>query len=842
MKTEDLEQKYSKIPLEIKQIKRWICYKVEMRDDKQTKIPYNAISGSYAKSNDSSTWTNFRIAVMGCVKYGFDGIGFMLGEDQNTGTTYFGIDLDNHEDANGDKPMNQSEFVSFAKEFIEALKSYTEYSHSGEGIHIICKGKLPVGARRRNGVGVEMYDKGRFFTMTGNVINNAPIEERTEEVKPLWEKYLNTKEEEIEEDFNGIVFGENRKAKTVEISSSNLTDEELMEKIRSSRYGQEFISLYNGDMSSYSDDHSSADMAMCKILAFWTGCNPVQMDRIFRGSALYRAKWDKMRGETTYGNLTISKAIQTQQDVYVPAKEKIVLMDTIKNNSEIESPTEMVEFDDRNDPIISVKQIFKNYPLNDTGNAERFYDYFGEYFKYNKDNNFFMFWNGKTWTKDIKEFVRKYANKLIDVLRSEASNTSKQIEEAQKGGESKEDEAKYLEGVLKAQTENIKRVSNKSGKDAMLSELHSLHDIPVVNQEFDRQENFLNTDSGVVDLLTGEIKPFDKKYMLSKNTNCKVSFDEPTVWLKFLHDIFERGNEEETQELIDTIQMALGESLTGRTNKEHLFILYGNGSNGKSTFIKVVNDVFGDYGTSMNSEMLIQNPNSSSQSNEFSLSALLGARLVSTSETAEGKRLDEVMIKQMLSGEKINAQFKYGQPFSFMPTFSPWMSTNNKPIIRATDFGTWRRIFYVPFLNTFTNEKKDVDMPKKLALENPKILGWMIKGAVKLHNQYKDKLPKPKCLEEALSDYKKELDVLVAFLNDRCIAFPEMRIEAPVLYQAYKEWAKQNGEYCYAESKFKLEMPKKGYRLVKDMNKGWMYQGLKLATNRTGLIFGDNNE
>ena len=183
----------------------------------------------------------------------------------------------------------------------------------------------------------------------------------------------------------------------------------------------------------------------------------------------------------------------------------------------------------------------------------------------------------------------------------------------------------------------------------------------------------------------------------------------------FLNDIFERSNPQETQELIDTIQMALGESLTGRTNKEHLYILYGNGSNGKSTFIKVVNDVFGDYGTSMNSEMLIQNPNTSSQSNEFSMSALLGARMVSTSETAEGKRLDEVTIKRMLSGEKINAQFKYGQPFSFMPTFSPWMSTNNRPIIRATDFGTWRRIFYIPFLNTFTDDKKDVEMPKKVS-------------------------------------------------------------------------------------------------------------------------------
>ena len=840
MTQEELESKYLRIPQEIKQTRRWICYKIEERDGKQTKVPYNAINGDYAKSNDSSTWTIFRVAILGCVKFGFDGIGFMLGEDKNTGIKYFGIDLDNHEDEDGNKPMTRDDFFDFSSEFINKLKSYTEYSHSGEGIHIICKGSLPDGARRKAGVGVEMYDKGRFFTMTGNVILDLPIEDRTEEIKPLWEKYLNTKtEEEVPVGFKGIVFGENRQSKTVEIGSSNLSDVDLIEKIRNSRYGGDFISLYNGDMSAYKNDHSSADMALCQILAFWTGCDKNQMDRIFRSSALMRPKWDQMRGRDTYGSITMDNAIAGQRDVYSPKKEKITIIENV--SKPIESPTEIVEYDDRKDPIIKVKTIFKTYPLTDTGNAERFYDQFGENFKYNKENQYFMFWNGKTWTKDIKGNIRKYANKLIDVLQMEIRNTEAKIKEvAQSGSEHKEEELAMLSEIQKAQIKNAQKVANKAGKDAMLSELQNLHDLPVVNSEFDTQDYLLNTDSGVVDLRTGEIKPFDKELKLSKNTNCMVDFGEPTTWLRFLRDILERDNPLETEELMDTLQMALGESLTGRTNKDHLFIMYGTGSNGKSTFIKVVNDVFGDYGTTMNSDLLLQNQNASSQSNEFSLAALLGARMVSTSETAEGKKLDEVMIKQMLSGEKMTAQFKYGQSFSFLPTFSPWMSTNNRPIIRATDFGTWRRIYYIPFLNTFTDDKKDVDMPKKLAQENAKILGWMIKGAVKLHQQYNDKLPKPKCLEEALSDYKKELDVVVAFLNDRTINFPGMTIEAPRLYQAYKDWARQNGEYCYSESRFKAELPKKGYKLEKDQNRGWLYYGLKLAEDKKGIIFGED--
>ena len=194
----------------------------------------------------------------------------------------------------------------------------------------------------------------------------------------------------------------------------------------------------------------------------------------------------------------------------------------------------------------------------------------------------------------------------------------------------------------------------------------------------------------------------------------------------------------------------------------------------------------------------------------------------------------------MLSGERIKAQKKYGDSYSFLPTFSPWMSTNNKPIIRATDDGTWRRVYFIPFLNKFKGKNKDVTMPKKLAAERAQILGWMIQGAVKLHKEYNDNLPTPACLDSALADYKKELDVIVAFLDDMTIPFPEMEVNTQELYREYKLWCKENGEYQYNERKFKQELPKKGYPVRKDRNKGEVYVGLKLVTSEKGLIFGEN--
>lgn len=835
---EELEKQYAKIPQEMKKLRRWVGFRIEERDGKKTKIPFNAMTGSYGSSTDFHTWTSFRVAMMGCVKYGFDGLGFCLGKNEEDNTYVSGVDLDNH-----DEP----DFQALSDHFINTLNSYTEFSPSGKGIHIIVFGKKPDGRCRKSNI--EMYGSGRFFTVTGNVIKALPVCEREKELNELWELYLKEEEPVIEPTQpNEVVFGDSahRSSYPSTVDSTHFSDDELLDIIAKSDSGAEFFKLYHGFMEEYNNDHSRADAAFCQYLAFWTGCDRIQMDRIFRKSALMRKKWDSYRGELTYGEMTINRAVAKQRDVYRPqikTEPTIVIEKPIEAPKQgiIQSQTEMVEFDERGDPIVNMNNMsFKHYPLNDTGNAERFYDYFGEFFKYNEDDKRFMFWTGKTWSRNLSSCVRKYANKLIDILNKEIKQTEIRYNEALKKGEDGADDADTLKALLKAQLDNVKRVSNTNGKNAMISELQTLHDLPVRNRSFDQQEELLNTDSGVVNLFTGEVYPFNKKYMLSKNTNCGVSFDEPKTWLKFLHDIFKRDDPEETEQIIDVIQMGLGESLTGRTNKDHMFILYGSGSNGKSTFIKVFSDCFGDYATSMSSEMLVSKGNSSVQSKEFSLDDLAGARAITTSETAEGQKLDEVYFKQMLSGERIKAQKKYGDSYSFLPTFNPWMSTNNKPIIRATDDGTWRRVYFVPFLNKFKGKDKDVTMPKKLAAERAQILGWMIQGAVKLHNEYKDNLPTPACLSAALTDYKKELDVVAAFLDAMTIPYPEMKVSTQELYREYKNWCRDNGEYQYNERKFKTEVIKNNYPVEKDLNRGEVYCGLKLAnSDDNALIFGE---
>ena len=854
-KVKRLQEKYKAIPKELQFMKRWVGFKIEDVVDKDgkvrknTKVPYNAITGNKAQSNNSNTWTSFDIAIKGCIAYRFNGIGFMLGDG------IFGIDLDNHADPITNKfHMTDEQFKEFSNEFINELNSYAEYSPSGLGVHIICKGHLPEGRRRNDKIfndtvhSVEMYDKYRFFTITGNVINNAPVNECSEKVIPLWKKYVDDSEEikrmraitttTSPYDFTGQYISPNRKI-------TNFNDEEIIKMACSAKNGSEFEALYNGDMSKYLNDHSKADMAFCTYLAFWCNCNASQMDRIFRASKLMREKWDEMRGAQTYGNMCISKAIQQAGEGYqgkytqeyqatppTPLKPQYKPTETNKEVNNAYQSSAYMTIDENGEPIFRIKQTFKEYPFTDIGNAERFYDYFGDLFKYNKDNQKFMYWTGKLWQEDKKDIIRKYANKLVDIMKS---NLQRYLDAANKFiAEGDDEEAKKQKAIYVEAQKNITRISNKAGMDAMLYIFQSIHNIPVLSEDFDKDIYSLNTDSGIVNLLDGTISNFDRQKMLSNSTHCLVSYDTPKTWLNFLSSIFWRGasdqEKKESQEIIDCVQQIMGLSLTGSTREQVMYILYGKGSNGKSTFLNVASGIMGDYAKSLDSSILMTKAGQNTSA-QYSLAELVGCRLLITSETDEGEQLSEKLIKTMTGSDSINAQRKYGRPFEFLPQFKVFMMTNNLPIIRGTDYGIWRRIFLIPFLRKFAEKDKDLDMPEKLKAEYPQILGWCIKGYIKYCENGR-RIQMPECLSRSLKGYREDMDVVARFLNKVCnIDNKYDLISAPKLYNQYKKWALDNNEFRMRESKFAENLATKGFNQEKTSTGDYMYRGISIKAS-----------
>ena len=276
----NIMEQYKNIPESLKKLNQWVCFKLEYnkKKGKYDKIPKDPKTGYNAKANDPSTWSDYQTAVNAVSKYGFDGIGIEFANG------IFGVDLDN--------VVKDGKLTPEAQDIIKTLDSYTEYSPSGTGVHIICKGTIPPKDRRKGNV--EMYSEGRFFTVTGNVLGEPKdIQERTTQAAIVHAKYLKREEQ---------------KPTNQQPTDLDLSDSELINKAMSAKNGHIFRALWNGDISGY-PSQSEADLALCNLLAYWTNGNAYRMDALFRQSALYRPKWDERHGADTYGKMTIKKAL-----------------------------------------------------------------------------------------------------------------------------------------------------------------------------------------------------------------------------------------------------------------------------------------------------------------------------------------------------------------------------------------------------------------------------------------------------------------------------------------------------------------------------------------------------
>ncbi len=282
----------SSIPKELRELPNWVAWRLEQRkgEEKPTKVPINPHTGKLASSTNPQTWTPFYRALKAIEEApALEGVGFVF-----TDTPYTGADLDRCRDP------ETGTIEPWAQAVIDRLKSYTELSPSGTGVHIFIRAKMP-GSGRKKGP-LEIYDNGRFFTVTGKHLAGTPltIEDRQVELEALHDENFPPAPAT-----NG-----SRGPQPV-----NATDEELIKKARMARNGAKFDRLWRGDWSEYGSQ-SEADVALCEVLAFWTGADPDRIDHLFRASGLYRDKWDEHRGAETYGAITIGRALAWTGETY----------------------------------------------------------------------------------------------------------------------------------------------------------------------------------------------------------------------------------------------------------------------------------------------------------------------------------------------------------------------------------------------------------------------------------------------------------------------------------------------------------------------------------------------
>lgn len=743
---------YENIPSELKQLKQWVAWSGD-------KLPKNPYTGGNAQSNNPDTWADFETACKSVDKYHFNGIGFMFAPP------YFGVDMD-------DCVENQE----LIDEFVESLQSYTEYSTSGTGIHIICKGKLPEGARRKGKI--EMYESKRYFIMTGNAYSEKyrTIQDCTESIKVLHHKYLYTPAP---------------KALPMQLEKIDMSDQDVIDKARSCKTGSLFQLLYSGAWEGLYASQSEADLAFCNHLAFWTQKNEDQMDRIFRSSGLYREKWNQKRGTLTYGELTIQKACLACTEVYEPKPS----MDD----------TRIAIGMFRGDKFGRQDVPQNQYDMTDTGNAQRLRDRFRGNIRYSYTRRKWMYWTGKVWHYDDTGEIKKLADLIVDDLKRDAFRE-----------EDEEIREKKLRFAYKT--------ANSNGKVNMIKETEHLEGIPLLIDELDCYVDYLNTQNGIVNMRNGELIPHDMSFMMSKICNCEydaTSGKKPERWLKFLYEVC-NGD----KDLVRYLQKCVGYSLTGSVKEQCAFFLYGLGNNGKSTFLETISDMLGDYASNAQPDTIMMKKFGDNGAGS-DIARLRSARLVTTEEPTEGVRLNEGLIKQLTGGGKVTCRFLYGDEFEYAPEFKIWIATNHKPIIQGTDVGIWRRIRLIPFEVNIPADKVDKQLKYKFREEMPQILRWAVEGCMMYH---KEGLEPPKCVQESTAEYKAEMDLIATFM-EACVVIDYTTMDtipANEIYSIYSEWAKANNEYVMTSRKFFSEFGKRTPE-KKRISSGIVYQKLRLT-------------
>lgn len=438
------------------------------------------------------------------------------------------------------------------------------------------------------------------------------------------------------------------------------------------------------------------------------------------------------------------------------------------------------------------------YNLTDLGNARRLVHRHGRNLRYCWLWRKWLVWDGKRWVKDDTGEVYRLAKETVSSIYQEAAAAPN-------------DEAR----------KELGKHATRSEAGARIKEMVDLarSDVPVMPDELDASPDLLNTESGTIDLRTGELREHRREDLITKvaPTTYRPDAAAPT-WEAFLERVLPG------EDLRAFVQRAVGYSATGDTSEQCMFINHGGGANGKSTFQEAIAAALGDYAMRAPTEMLLAK-RSDGVPND--VARLKGARFVSASETEEGRRLAESRIKDLTGQDTITARFMKAEWFDFAPTHKLWLSTNHKPEIRGTDAAIWRRIRLVPWAVTIPPAEQDKKLPIALRHELAGILAWVVRGCLQWR---REGLQAPDEVRKATGEYRAEMDVLAGFLVECCELDTGHWEYAKDLYECYKRWCDENGERPEPQRKFGGRLGERGFQRDRGGSRGaGIWRGVRLT-------------
>jgi P4 family phage/plasmid primase-like protien len=478
--------------------------------------------------------------------------------------------------------------------------------------------------------------------------------------------------------------------------------------------------------------------------------------------------------------------------------------------------------DEEISPFIS-KPGPDKFAMSEFGNMMRFLSKHGTNVRFCETMGCWLYWDGKRWVED-RDALEGEAYRATGAVRSMADTFFNNLQ-------NKvtllplEEQPDWRDFCLRSVTETqVSAALAKAGRRRRIAIAPSL---------LDRHHHILNTAMGPFDLKRGVLMTPQRRLYLSKITQVSCGqFDDCPAWFNFLCRIFRKPDGTVDLELIYFLQKAIGYSLTGETGEQCLFLMYGTGANGKTTFLNAILDIMGEYGMQSDFSTFQEQQGERVRSD---LARLHRARFVAANEPKQGKRLDEATIKGLTGQDKIVCRFLFKNEFTYVPTFKVWLSSNHKPEIRGTDEGIWRRLMLIPFTSFIAPEERDPELPEKLKRERSGILRWAMEGA---QHWYKEALKPPAVVQEATKGYREEMDILGNFFAARCLIKDDAVTRSRVLYTAYKRWAGEANVYVMSEPRFSRQIKDRGFR-IRSMSHGNEFCGVGLLEDPDKATHGD---
>lgn len=780
------------IPAALRAFPQWVCWKKVVRDGKETKCPFDPKTGHAARATEPRDWASFEAACAAAqAPERYDGIGFVF----KAGGGICGIDLDDCIDA------ATGGMKVWGRELLARLDSYAEISPSGLGVKVFLLGKKP-GPRCKKPYAdgaVELYDRDRFFTVTGQRLDatSPDVEARQDKIRQVYEQ----------------IFGPETEAQpplpAIETPSPEgvvaLADEEIIALAGQGKHGQKFKELWAGNWNAYFNSASEADSSLVFKLAYFTK-DAAQIDRLYRRSRMMREKWDQTHGHDTYGALTINKALLLVTGQYRPKRWKAKPAQAARSVAS----GQMIPLGQR-DPATNRLVLSPRMTL---PTAEAYM------------REFHAHAEGRT--------LHHYAGLLLHWLDNRYSII----------------EDKTLKHRLQPWLHRALRyVYNQ---DTRTYELRDFESNPAtINAAFDSISTYVHLPADIAQpsWLGGQYKRADPQEILAcKSLNLHIptetvipstpaffsmhalEFDytpdppAPARWIEFLEELF--GEDEEA---IQLLQEWFGYCLTPDTSQQKMLLLVGPKRCGKGTMARVLQNLIGTGN--------VCGPTISGLASGFGLQPLIGKTLAIVSDARfAGENLSTVVERLLcISGEDaLTVDRKHKDAVTLRLNTRLMFLTNELPRLADASGALAGRFLILPFTRSFYGQE-DKQLTGKLIRELPGILLWALAGWRRL--RARGFFVQPRSALPAVEDLEDLTSPVGAFVRQRCLIGAECRVAVDQLYNAWAQWCTEEGWHSPGtKATFGRDLAAAIPGMTKRRNResGMFYEGIELNASLGG--------